>query len=124
MLADVELRLSVFHAGRERVWGPMVKRLIPLILVASLSTMGAASSCGEGQQSIAPGKHTVTKQMRGSWKANGAVQGCKWVVQTKGGSIVNKGQWTLSNRTQAVILGTGNVGMIFWPNDACGTWRR
>lgn len=70
------------------------------------------------------GKHTITKVLRGYWKADDATMGCKWVVQRKSGEVIMRGESTRGNESQAVILGTGTVGLVFWPNDACGIWRR
>jgi hypothetical protein len=79
--------------------------------VSKTATMGA-------------GKHTITKVLRGYWKADDAGPGCKWVIQRKSGEVIQRGQYERGNESQAVILGTGTLGLVFWPNDACGTWRR
>jgi len=87
---------------------------------------GAANGCESegGVKSLGPGKHPVTKSLRGVWKAKDATRGCRWTVQTKTGSVISKGSWSLSNREQHVLLGTGNLGMVFWPNDKCGRWTK
>lgn len=93
-------------------------------LVVVLS--GSASSCDAGSSSITlgPGKHAITKSLRGVWKAEAATKGCRWTIQTTKGAVISSGQWTPSNREQWAMIGTGNVGMVFWPNDACGRWKR
>jgi hypothetical protein len=101
----------------------MRKGIGSAVLAALIVLLSTAGGCADGRvKSIPPGKHPVTKSLRGYWQAKDAVQGCKWTLQTKDGSVLQRGVWTLKNRTQAVLLGTGNLGMIFWPNDACGTW--
>jgi hypothetical protein len=91
-------------------------------------TAGGCPAEGDADQhvhtvtSLSPGKHTVTKAIRGTWKAVGATRGCHWTLTAKDGDEISSGKWSLSNREQWVLLGTGNLGMTFWANDACGTW--
>lgn len=97
-----------------------------LLCAAALALLLTAGGCPSdaGPDRLAPGRHKITKSLRGYWKADNAQRGCKWTVETKNGDVINHGSWTLKNRSQAVILGTGNLGMYFRPNDKCGVWTK
>lgn len=98
-------------------------RTVTAVLIAVLALTGCGDTAG-APKSIGPGKHTVTKPMRGFWNANNAQPGCEWTLGPKGGKAAMSGKYRRGNETQTVLLGTGNLGMVFWANDACGTWTR
>jgi hypothetical protein len=92
-----------------------VRRLAALAIAVVLLTACETT----GAKSIGPGKHTVTKPLRGLWSANDAQPWCKWTLGPKGGDGAQQG-----NEKQSVLIGTGNLGMTFWTNDKCGKWTR
>lgn len=101
-----------------------MKRLITLLAIAVLALAGCKGVEG-GVSSIGPGKHTVTSTMRGYWKAESAEAGCAWGVFAKGErKPVLSGTYRQGSETQAVILGTGTVGMVFMSNTECGKWTK
>lgn len=102
----------------------MKRAALALLCVLALTGCGAADKQVTKNATLKGGKHTVTKALRGYWQADDASLGCKWVVQRKSGEVIMRGESKRGNESQAVILGTGTVGLVFWPNDACGTWRR
>lgn len=102
----------------------MNRAVLALLCVLALAGCDAADKQVTKNAKLGPGKHTITKALRGYWKADDAVRGCSWVVQRKSGEVILSGQWSKAVQSQAVILGTGTVGLVFWPSDECGTWRR
>lgn len=102
-----------------------IKAILQIGLVLIFALLAGCKGVEGGVTTLGPGQHTVTATMRGFWHAEDAEPGCRWGVYVKGEKKPTlSGAYKRGNESQAVILGTGNVGMVFWPNDKCGKWTK
>lgn len=94
--------------------------LLLMLLLTASGCRTKAVTPGDDQapaiSALSPGRHKITKAIRGTWKATNATKGCHWTMGAQ------HGEWALNNREPWVLIGTGNLGETFWANDACGTW--
>ena len=108
-----------------------MRRIAPVAL-ALVALIGCKPTNQASPDSISNGVTNISKNMAGLWKAAGGPS-CRWWISTarsgRGGKITNPGNTEGPNRTQrkskaadrsqTVIIGTGNAGQYFH-SDNCG----
>ncbi len=94
-----------------------MRRLVAVLLTATISLAAQKCEAETGVQVIGPGKHAVTSGMYGLWIAESTTKGCHWTLGK--GSFEGGG-----DHDQTVQIGTAQKGQVFWTNDGCGNWRK
>lgn len=99
-------------------------RRLALVAFALAALLGCKPTDQASPSSIPNGSTTITKAMRGVWKAEGGPS-CRWWIENSTGTLNNgnliarKKRLRSAYQSQTVIIGSSYVGAKF-KSDNCG----